>query len=247
MEAGERRDPSRQRWFTKSATVYDAIYESILDYDAETELLMDIIGERRPGAESVLEVGCGTGQFLARLRRDFGRVVGVDVSEEMVAVCRARHPECDVRLDDMRTFDLGEQFDAVLCLFASVGYVRTLHGLQQATSALARHLAPGGVLVLDGWIRPEDYVVGHRHALTAHAPGLTVSRHSLAHAGPPGESMIDMAHLVSTPEGFDYYVERHEMGLFADEDVVAAMRAAGLEDIEVLEWRARGRYVGSAP
>lgn len=57
----------------------------------------------------------------------------------------------------MRSFDLGRRFDAVTCLFRSIGYMPTVEDLSAAVATMARHLVDGGVLVVDGWVRPDAW------------------------------------------------------------------------------------------
>lgn len=48
---------------------------------------------------AVLDAGCGTG-YLSRKLRDRGAVVtGIDLSERMIAIARAEHPDIDFRVD----------------------------------------------------------------------------------------------------------------------------------------------------
>jgi len=61
-------------------------------FEHAMDLLLDHAGEPR----TVLEVGCGEGHVTERLRRRFprARVVGTDLSPEIVEIARTRHPAC---------------------------------------------------------------------------------------------------------------------------------------------------------
>lgn len=65
----------------------------------------------RPGS-SVIDVGCGTGDLLALLEPSRG--VGVDFSEEMIAIARGRHPELTFVVADAAGLTLEERFDFVV-------------------------------------------------------------------------------------------------------------------------------------
>jgi len=65
----------------------------------------------RPGS-SVIEIGCGTGDLLASLAPSRG--VGVDFSEEMIAIARERHPELTFVVADADSLLLEERFDFVV-------------------------------------------------------------------------------------------------------------------------------------
>jgi SAM-dependent methyltransferase len=65
-----------------------------------------------PPGQSVLEIGCGTGELLAAV--DPGEGVGVDLSPKMVERARARFPHLTWLEQDAETLDLGRQFDYVI-------------------------------------------------------------------------------------------------------------------------------------
>ena len=141
--------------YDRSAALYDAIYQGIgKDYAAESAEIIDLIRARRPDASTLLDVACGTGGHLEHLRTVF-TVEGLEASPHMAAIARTKlGPGVAVHEDDMRRFDLGRRFDAVTCLFSSIGYLRTPDELTQALTTMARHLVPGGVLVVDPWFFP---------------------------------------------------------------------------------------------
>jgi SAM-dependent methyltransferase len=64
-----------------------------------------------PGLK-ILELGCGHGELLAALSPAQG--VGVDFSEEMIAVAKKRHPELLFISADVHTVDFKESFDIII-------------------------------------------------------------------------------------------------------------------------------------
>lgn len=110
--------------YDKSARIYDLLYvgSGIKDYPAEAAELHRIIQEASPAAQTLLDVACGTGAHLVEMQRWYA-VEGVDLSPAMLAVARTRLPGIPLREADMRTIDLGRTFDAVTCLFSSIGYM----------------------------------------------------------------------------------------------------------------------------
>ncbi|HEX9009372.1 MAG TPA: methyltransferase domain-containing protein, partial [Holophagaceae bacterium] len=106
--------------FTSSAHLYDLVYDAVVDYDERCEEMHKAIRKRNPRARTLLEVGCGTGRNLERLRAHY-EVAGIDVSPAMAALCTARLPAVPVAVADMADFDLGRRFDAVICPFSSIG------------------------------------------------------------------------------------------------------------------------------
>jgi dTDP-4-amino-2,4-dideoxy-beta-L-xylose N-methyltransferase len=108
-----------------------------------------------PAARSLLDVACGTGWHLERLRAWYS-VEGLDASSAMLQRARERLPDISLHEADMRAFDLGTRFDAVICLSSSIAHMQTLADLDRAVACMARHVQDAGVLVIEPWDFPED-------------------------------------------------------------------------------------------
>jgi SAM-dependent methyltransferase len=211
-----------------TARLYDALYVGRgKDYQAESELVRGLIEAERPGARTLLDVGCGTGQHMARLSKHYD-VEGLDLDAGMLEVARERlGPDAALHKGDMRDFDLGRRFDAVVSLFSVIGYVRSLRGLRRVVAAMARHLAPDGVLIVEPWLVPTAYKAGVVASDFVSAPELRIARMSVSKRL-RRLSIMEMDWLVGTPYGVDRLRERLVLGLFTDEEYQAAFRAAGL-------------------
>jgi ubiquinone/menaquinone biosynthesis C-methylase UbiE len=229
------------------ADLYDPIQRARgKQYRAESQKLVDLIRPRRPGAATLLDVACGTGQHLAHLRSWF-RVEGADLDEGMLARARARlGPDVPLHRSDMVGLDLGHRFDVVTCLFSAIGYLRTVPRLRRAIRTMARHLEPGGLLVVEPWIRPEDWRVGTLHAAFVDEPELKIAR-MVVSARRGRLSISDMHFLVATPAGVQRLREKLVMGLYADDEYRAAFEAAGLSvEVDPVGLDGRGLYIGRA-
>ncbi len=108
----------------------------------------------------VLDLGCGSGEWLLRALARFPRLqaVGVDLSGPALAEARERAEKLGVgdRLtlheQDADDFTDPDGFDLVLC----VGAAHAFDGLPGTLAATSRHLAPGGrLLVGDGYFERE--------------------------------------------------------------------------------------------
>ncbi len=234
--------------FERSAHVYDLLY-SFKDYETEARDLVRLIHERNPGATSLLDVACGTGKHLELLRAGFSDVAGVDLNAELLAIAQERLPDVPFTEADMRTFDLGRTFDAVTCLFSSVGYLRDEADLAEAIARMAAHLGPGGVLIVDGWVRPDAWWPGTNvQALAETAGGVAAAR--VARTWREGDrSVLDMRYLIATADdGFEQEQEQHELTLFSDEAYRAAFETASLApEVVASPMQDRDRYVAVKP
>mgnify|MGYP001579353091 CR=1 FL=1 len=231
--------------YEKQAIYYDAIYEAQgKDYKKEAEQIHEVIEKyKKSKGNSLLDVGCGTGGHFAYLR-DWYSVEGTDIDENMLAIARKRYPEIAFHQGDFVGFDLGNQFDAVTCLFSAIGYAKTPGNLEAAIGSLAKHVAPGGVLVVEPWFSPEKWNVGKPHAVFVDKPDLKLARINVSERR-DNISIVNFHFLVGTPNGVEYFTELHELGLFTQEQYFEAFRKAGLETTHDPEGiTGRGLYIG---
>jgi len=231
--------------FRDSARFYDALY-SFKDYAAEAERVEGGIRRRNPAAQSMLDVACGTGSHLTHLARSF-TCEGIDLSAEQLAIAAQRLPDVPLHEADMVTFDLGRRFDAVICLFSSIGYTLTVARMEAAVARMAAHLNPGGVLVVEPWLKPEDWMDGHISRLFIDEPDLAIARIALSER--KGRvSRFDFHHLIGTTNGVEHVIERHELGMFSDDEYRAAFEQASLAaDHDPEGLTGRGLWFGVAP
>lgn len=100
-----------------------------------------------PPPADVLDLGCGAGEPIARWLIEAGyRVTGMDFAQAMLAKARKRWPQGNWHAGDMRALDLPERFDGVI---AWNSFFHLTEAEQpDCIARMARHLRPGGVLLL---------------------------------------------------------------------------------------------------
>jgi demethylmenaquinone methyltransferase/2-methoxy-6-polyprenyl-1,4-benzoquinol methylase len=117
----------------------------------------------------VLDVACGTGDLaLAAARHGAARVVGVDISEKMLAVAgekaRARQPDGRVtfRHGDCECLDFPDgSFDAVTVAFGA----RNFEHLEQGLREIFRVIKPGGTVIILEFSTPARFPVKQLYRL----------------------------------------------------------------------------------
>jgi SAM-dependent methyltransferase len=229
--------------FSETPELYDIFYGS-KDYTAEAARVRDFILQAGgPGGGALLDVACGTGGHVGPLGAWYA-AEGVDLDEDLLAVARRKQPEVTFHHGDMMDFDLGRRFDVVTCLFSSIAYVRTAERMSAAVANLARHVAPGGALVVEPWRTPDQFVSGLVFLQTHEEEALKAVRISRSWA--EGTlSILEFSYLIGTPDGVRHAQERHEIGMFTHREMADALEAAGLRvSYDPRGLIGRGLYVG---
>jgi ubiquinone/menaquinone biosynthesis C-methylase UbiE len=217
----------RQTIFKSLAKHYDLLY-SWKDYDKEADTLRELIRtHKNSSGTDLLEIACGTGKHAELLQDDFS-IVATDLNEDMLRIARARCKRVSFVRADMVSFELGRQFDVVLCLFSSIGYVRTRARLKKTLANFARHLKVGGVVIVEPWWSKTNYRVGAVTMTTVGNDDVKIARQSVSKAR-GNVSILDMHYLIGERnKAVTHHVDRHELGLFERRDMLACMREAGL-------------------
>jgi SAM-dependent methyltransferase len=143
----------------------------------------------------------------------------------------------------MIDFDLAATYDAVTCLFSAIGYVRTVDRMKRAIASMARHVKPGGVLIVEPWLTPDAWKPGATFIHAGEIGGGKVCR--MSHSSQQRNlSVLSLHYLRGTPDGIEHYSERLELGLFTRDEMTSAFESAGMSvryDTEGL--MGRGLYI----
>ena len=158
--------------YTKMAAYYDIIYHVLVDYEAECNILEEIFHKHsKRKVQSILDVGCGTGNHSYILAKRGYEVVGIDLSEQMLQIAREkatgglRNPEFHNM--NMRRIVLGRKFDAALILFGSFTYLLKDSDVKSCLSSIRKHIVGRGLIVFEFWHNSGMYpaaetISGHR-------------------------------------------------------------------------------------
>jgi SAM-dependent methyltransferase len=213
--------------YQHSSALFDIRYAQ-KDYAAEVSRFAALAARIHPTASTLLDVACGSGLHLQHLRSRY-RVEGLDLSADLLQTARGRLPDVPLHQADMSAFDLGRTFDLVTSFFASIAYLPDAGTLRRSIACMARHLAPGGVLFLEPWLTPTAYREDEVVHNVRRTPERAVSwMYVMRRRGTV--AVWDIHWLVGTPaQGVTHFVEHEELSLFTTEEVIGAMRDAGLD------------------
>jgi SAM-dependent methyltransferase len=234
--------------YYEASPYYDAIYEAMKDYAAEAEWLRHLLEHyaQRP-VRDLLDMACGTGlhdQYL----KDHYHVEGADLSPSQLEIARRRCPDLVFHEADMTNFDLARDYDAVTCLFSAIGHVITEENLRAAARAMAAHVRPGGLVVIEPFIDPSDFRPGHISVEQGDEGDARVVR--VSYSERVGNVLkLTMHHFVSAAGRVSVTEPaRFDIAMFTAEQLRGAMESLGLEvfhDPEGL--MGRGLYIGRVP
>ncbi|HEX5125160.1 MAG TPA: class I SAM-dependent methyltransferase [Rhodocyclaceae bacterium] len=147
--------------FGKYSRYYDLLYRD-KNYDGEAAFVAKLVERYKPGARSLMELGCGSGTHAACFAHMGYSVDGVDRSQDMLDAAEARcnklPPEISQRLrfsqGDVRTVRLDKTVDCVLSLFHVISYMPDNADIHAAFTSARQHLQPGGIFIFDCWYGP---------------------------------------------------------------------------------------------
>ena len=133
--------------FDKWAEIYDRIYS---DLDSDIHFYTTLASKSKG---KVLEIGCGTGRVTIPIGRDNIKIVGIDISKNMLNILGSKIK--DTYFDilcyemDMRNININEKFDLVIIPFNGFQSMLTISDQYKCLSSIREHISPNGILALD--------------------------------------------------------------------------------------------------
>ena len=236
--------------FNDYAQYYDLIYKD-KDYAGETHFIDQLIQDKAPGLNTVLDLGCGTGRHAAGLVKIGYEVCGVDISEQMLDSSHRRlndfGPDLASKLTfakgDIRDVRLNQKFDVVLSLFHVICYQTRNADLKAAFETAKKHLKPNGLFIFDAWYGPAVLSdLPGRKEKTFAGDGIEVSRISESVVR-WNENLVDVNYCVSIRKNGSpdkELKELHTMRYLFMPEVETLLSEAGMKAVKCGEWMTQG-------
>ena len=190
------------------ASEYDTIAEL---YDPWSRSVVEDVGfyveHAREAGDPVVELGVGTGRIAIPTAEAGIRVIGIDSSSRMLAVCRRRAAAAgvadllDLRLGDLARPPVRERGRLVTAPFRALLHLRGDRERRDALTAVRELLLPGGHFVFDVFAPSRDDVEETHETWLEREPGIWehASWNELARVltltvkGPGGETTMRLA------------------------------------------------------
>ena len=131
----------------KMAAIFDAMYQTFINYDEEYEFYNTLIQEEN--CKSILEIGSGTGNLAKRFQENNQDYTGLDFSQSMIAIAQERNKNSLFIHGDMRKFDIKNPVDAIIITGRSTSYLINNDDINRTFESVYKNLNPNGVLIFD--------------------------------------------------------------------------------------------------
>ena len=138
--------------YEKVSLIYDYLMQSV-DYEAFADYMEAINTRLNFTPQVILDLACGTGGSTLPLAARGYRVVGLDVSEEMLAAAKEKARRLKLQAEfirgDMRTFTLSQPVDMAVIFQEGLNYLLSSQDVLKTFHRVFKALSPGGVFAFD--------------------------------------------------------------------------------------------------
>ncbi|MFI6095972.1 class I SAM-dependent DNA methyltransferase [Lentzea sp. NPDC051213] len=179
---------------------------------------------------TALEFAIGTGRIALPLTADGVTVDGIELSPDMVARLREKPGggDIDVTMGDMSRAGTGRTYDLVYLVYNTITNLLTQDDQVRCFENAARHLAPGGVFVIEvglpSWAARQRHQFIDVETLEVDHVGFDVNRYD------PVTQMLDENHVHIGVDGIRFSPIRQRLSYPSEFDLMARIAGLRLRD-----------------
>ncbi|WP_194774586.1 class I SAM-dependent methyltransferase [Pararhodonellum marinum] len=201
---------------------------SFKDYEKESAEILRIIKAIRPDCKTILDIGCGTSEHHRYLNKHFS-IDGIDLNSKFIETSKKKNPAGHYRVENMVQFDLEKQYDVIICLFSSIGYLQTMNEIIAALKCFNKHLNTDGLVMVEPWLNKDTWQNGKVHMITIDNEDIKICRMNTSYTS--GDlSILNFHYLVGTKDqGVQHFQEEHKLRLTSKEEMLKAFQLADFD------------------
>ena len=212
------------------AFVYDALM-----YDMPYEKWAEYIFDNLKEAQTILELGCGTGALTKLLAKKYD-VFALDISEEMLDIARQKLLKQGIQAKliqvDMKNISLHKKVDAVVCVCDGINYLKTSECVKQAFLSVFNNLNDGGKFIFD--ISSKNKLSSYDNVLYSEDSdeATYIWRNKVEN------DLLTMDITFFVPEDDETYTrfdETHVQRMHTEEEIISWLKETGFQVISVTE------------
>jgi SAM-dependent methyltransferase len=152
--------------YNKFGFYYDVLYNNYIDYISDCDCLEILFKKNyrhetsnyEEKVQSILDLGCGTGNHVLELGKRGYNVIGLDFSQNCLKCAQAKvqcEPELKSKvhfiLQDLKEVALKAEFDVILALFGVLSYIPEDDDIPELLLKIRNLLKPGGLFMGEIW------------------------------------------------------------------------------------------------
>ena len=229
-------------YYTDFACVYDRLMTET-DYAGRTEYLVELFQKYDRLPTLLLDLACGTGEFSLGFQKYGMDVIGVDPSEEMLSVAREKAAACGADIlflcQAAENLDLYGTVDGAVCCLDSLNHITEYRDFCKAIERVTLFLETGRLFIFD-----LNTVYKHNTVLADHT--FVIEQNDVfcvwQNETDPKTNQTDIT--------LDFFIEENGSYLrggeefsekaYTKDEIISAIRQAGLELITVLDAETKG-------
>jgi len=229
--------------FEKYADFYDDLYID-KDYCNETKYIRSLLDHYLGQYQSILDLGCGTGQHAVNLAQQGYQVYGVDQSQQMLGYAEkkklAQHVNVQQRLKfrqaDIRSMNLSRKFDAVLALFHVTSYLISQQDLHNYLDMVKNHLKDDGIFCFDFWYGPGVISEPPENRSKEVSVAGQIYKRIAEPIHDTENNCVKVNYRILDSDNTIVVSESHDMRYFFDEEIHDLLFSAGFSCLAIHNW-----------
>jgi SAM-dependent methyltransferase len=214
------------------AYVYDKFMDNI-PYEDWSIYLTSLFKKYGITSGTLAELGCGTGTMSQLMAKAGFHILGVDLSEDMLAIAAektAHIPEITLLLQNMCDLDLGDSVDGVYCVCDSLNYLLYTEEILSTFKGVKAHLKNGGIFIFD--LKTEFFykeVLGDQ-VFCDHQENCSYTWEN-SYFEEDGINQYDLTLFAKVPETdlFERFCETHHQKAYSLSEIIDLLSEGGLE------------------
>ena len=225
--------------YTSFAQVYDLFMDNI-PYDDWCNYLVELLKKYGVNDGLILELGCGTGSVTRRMASNGYNMIGIDNSEDMLAIARDNTDNNSDNilylLQDMTEFELYGTVNAIISICDCMNYITSEDDLLKVFQLANNYLEKDGIFIFD---MNTEYkykeILGDNIIAENRDEGSFIWENTYYEDEKINEYNLTLYIMDNEDYKYNRFEETHYQKTYSVENVIRLIEEAGMEFIKVYD------------